>query len=156
MGIVQRLWFPSSYPSISKLNSSNVFLPFSEFLLFFWTLFSSYWTLSFQWCVKCDWKLNDFSLWYCLWFPENGMGKLALFPLVSCLLTTSVCCAVPRTKLVNALFLRDIRFVRLLWINSTATLYDGKNLSGSVWKQPFHFGLHCSSTLWLWVTSNLS
>lgn len=39
---------------------------------------------------------------------ENGMGKFSLFPLVSYLLTTSVLCAVPRTKLVNFFFLTGI------------------------------------------------
>lgn len=104
MGIVKGLWFPSTYPSIPKQNYLNIFILLPEFLLLFWTLFLPYWTPSFQWCVKCDWKLSYLGLWHCLWFPENGMGKFALFPLVSCLLTASLFCAVPRTKLVNDFF----------------------------------------------------
>lgn len=142
-GDYEGLWFPSSYLSFPKQNSSHIFLLFPEFLFLSWTLFSSYWTPSFQCCVKCDWKLNYFGLWHCSWFPQNGMGKFALFPLVSCLLTTSVFCAVPRTKLVNDFFLRDIGFALPLWINNTTALYDEKNFSWIVGKQTFQFGPCC-------------
>lgn len=81
-----------------------LFLLSSEILFLFWTLLLPCWTPSFQWCVKCDGKLNCLSLWCYSWFPENGMDKFALFPLESCLLTTPVFCVVPRTNLVNDFF----------------------------------------------------
>lgn len=102
--LVKGLWFPSAYSSLPKQNLWDILLLFPEFLFLCWTLFLPYWTPSFQWCVKCDWKLNYFRLWHCLWFLDNGMGKWAPFPLVSCLLTASVFCAVPRTKLVDDFF----------------------------------------------------
>lgn len=129
-GLVKGPWFPSTYSGLPKQKLWDSPLLFPEFLFLCWTLFLPYWTPSFQWCVKCDWKFNYSGLWHCLWFLENGMGTLAPFPLVSCLLTSSVLCAVPRTKLVNDFFPPQEHQVCLhssLWVSSLTTLYGGKS-----------------------------
>lgn len=146
------LRFPSTYPSIPTQNSLNLFVLFPEFLLPFWTFFLSYQTPSFQWCVKCDWKLNYFSLWHCRpWFPENGWASLLSFPL--CL---STCWWL----------LCSVQCLEQSWLMTFSQGHpfcppvSSEHSSIGWWQEPqlsvgkpaFQFGPWCLSPTWFWET----
>lgn len=100
------LWSESNFlylPQHSKTNS-KYFSTFPKILFLFWTLLLPCWSTSFQQCVKMWLKTQLLWSLALLVVSENGMGKFAVFPLVSCLLTISVLCVVTRTKVVNDFF----------------------------------------------------
>lgn len=124
-----RTGFPSTYPIIPKQNSLNIFFYFPlKFYSSFEHFSCLHWTPSFQWCVKCDGKLNCLSLMFTHDSPRMEWTSLLYFPLspVCWLLLCSVWCLEQIWLMI--FFHRNINFTFLLWINSMAALCSGKNL----------------------------